>query len=109
MAFKISTNTKQRENRADLIWSIADKIRGLYKPHEYGKVILPFTVIKRFADTLLPIRDAVLEANKKYKDFEVKDTFLFNATKTKENPDGYKLSVYRYACGRRKYKRKSRI
>ncbi|GAB2319266.1 hypothetical protein IRB23SM22_15240 [Alkalibacterium sp. s-m-22] len=40
---------------------IADTIRGLYKPHEYGEVILPFTVIKRFHDTLLPTRDNGLE------------------------------------------------
>lgn len=39
--------------KANLIWSIADIIRDLYKPHEYGKVILPMTVIKRFNDTLL--------------------------------------------------------
>lgn len=35
-------------------------IRGLYKPHEYGEVILPMTVIKRFHDTLLPTREKSL-------------------------------------------------
>jgi type I restriction-modification system DNA methylase subunit len=44
--------SKQSENRSDLIWSIANKLVGLYRPHEYGKVILPFTVIKQFGDTL---------------------------------------------------------
>ena len=39
-------------NKANLIWAIADKITGVYKPHEYGKVILPLTVIKRF-DSIL--------------------------------------------------------
>lgn len=39
-------------NKAALIWAIADKITGVYKPHEYGKVILPLTVIKRF-DSIL--------------------------------------------------------
>ncbi len=34
--------------KADLIWSIADKLTGPYKPHEYGDVILPLTVIRRF-------------------------------------------------------------
>ena len=54
----INVNTK-----ANLIWSIADIIgQGLYKPHEYGKVILPMTVIKRFDDVLLPTKDKVLEA-----------------------------------------------
>lgn len=38
--------------KANLIWVIADIIRDLYKPHEYGKVILTMTGIKRFNDTL---------------------------------------------------------
>nr|WP_242690457.1 class I SAM-dependent DNA methyltransferase [Enterococcus hirae] len=55
-----------------MIWNVADILRGLYKPHEYGKVILPMTVIKRLHDTLLPTRHAVLEAAEKYK--EMNDT-----------------------------------
>jgi type I restriction enzyme M protein len=73
-------STKNSEVRADLIWSIANKLVGLYKPHEYGKVILPFTVIKRFSDTLLPTRNKVLEANDKYKKLDVKETFLCKAS-----------------------------
>ena len=34
--------------KANLIWAIADKLTGVYKPHEYGEVILPLTVIRRF-------------------------------------------------------------
>ena len=49
------------QEKATLIWNIADILRGLYKPHEYGEVILPMTVIKRFHDTLLPTREAVLK------------------------------------------------
>ena len=56
----ILTNTNITEKSA-LIWNIADTIRGLFKPHEYGEVILPMTVVKRFHDTLLPTREAVLE------------------------------------------------
>nr|WP_156272357.1 class I SAM-dependent DNA methyltransferase [Enterococcus lactis] len=55
-----------------MMWNVADILRGLYKPHEYGKVILPMTVIKRLHDTLLPTRHAVLEAAEKYK--EMNDT-----------------------------------
>ena len=33
--------------KAALIWAIADKLTGVYKPHEYGEVILPLTVIRR--------------------------------------------------------------
>lgn len=49
------------QKQANLIWNVADILRGLYKPHEYGKVILPMTVIKRLHDTLLPTREHVLE------------------------------------------------
>ena len=66
--------------KANLIWSIADIIRNLYKPHEYGKVILPMTVIKRFNDTLLPTKDKVLETYENVKQFEVKDVFLETAS-----------------------------
>ena len=38
--------------KADLIWQIATHLVGLFKPHEYGKVILPMTVLKRFDDAL---------------------------------------------------------
>ena len=36
------------QEKASLIWSVADTLRGPFKPHEYGLVILPMTVIKRF-------------------------------------------------------------
>lgn len=59
------------QKKANMIWNVADILRGLYKPHEYGKVILPMTVIKRLHDTLLPTRHAVLEAAEKYKEMNV--------------------------------------
>jgi type I restriction enzyme M protein len=45
----------------------------LYKPYEYGKIILPMTVIKRFNDTLMPTKQAVLDMYEKVKGFEVRD------------------------------------
>lgn len=66
---KQTTNNIQK--KAALIWGIADILRGLYKPHEYGKVILPMTVIKRLHDTLLPTREAVLETVEKVKSIKV--------------------------------------
>ena len=68
------------QEKAALIWSVADTLRGPYKPHEYGLVILPMTVIKRFHDCLLPTHDAVLAAAEKYKNFAVKDGFLREAS-----------------------------
>lgn len=52
------------QEKANLIWAIADKLVGTYKPHEYGNVILPMCVIKRFSDTLAPTKEDVLNANK---------------------------------------------
>lgn len=34
--------------KATMIWNVADMLRGPFKPHEYGLVILPMTVVKRF-------------------------------------------------------------
>jgi len=42
------------------IWSVADLLRGRYKPHEYAKVILPFTVLRRLDCVLEPTKTAVL-------------------------------------------------
>ncbi len=47
--------------KSALVWNVADKLRGPFKPHEYGLVILPMTVVKRFHDCLIPTRDAVLK------------------------------------------------
>ena len=54
------------QDKANLIWSIATHIVGLYKPHEYGNVILPFTILKRFDDALKDTKKAVLETKKKF-------------------------------------------
>lgn len=51
------------QEKANLIWAIADKLVGVYKPHEYGNVILPMCVIKRFEDTLAPTKQKVLARN----------------------------------------------
>jgi len=45
---------------ADLIWRVADKLRGVYKQSEYGRVILPFTVLRRLDCVLEPTKEAVL-------------------------------------------------
>lgn len=57
-------------NKAALIWAIADKITGVYKPHEYGKVILPLTVIKRFDSILEETKSDVLAAYEKCRNMD---------------------------------------
>lgn len=47
-------------NLSAFIWSVADLLRGDYKPHEYGKVILPFTVLRRLDCVLAPTKAKVL-------------------------------------------------
>ena len=49
------------QEKANLIWEIATHLYGEYKPHEYGKVILPMTVIKRFDDALKDTKQAVVD------------------------------------------------
>lgn len=67
--YKMDLNSKIT-NKAALIWAIADKITGVYKPHEYGKVILPLTVIKRFDSILEETKSAVLVAFEKCRDMD---------------------------------------
>src|SRR3954470_1388853 len=48
-------------NNGAFLWSIANLLRGVYKQADYGKVILPFTVLRRLDALLEPTKDAVLE------------------------------------------------
>ncbi|WP_421337879.1 type I restriction-modification system subunit M [Aeromonas veronii] len=45
---------------ANLIWSVADLLRGDFKQSQYGRIILPFTVLRRLECVLAPTRDKVL-------------------------------------------------
>lgn len=66
--------------KATMIWNVADMLRGPFKPHEYGLVILPMTVVKRFHDCLLPSHEAVLAQYEKVKKLAVIDGFLTKAS-----------------------------
>jgi type I restriction enzyme M protein len=50
--------------KANFIWSVADILRGDFKQSEYGKVILPFTVLRRFDCVLSDSKQKILEMNK---------------------------------------------
>ena len=60
----VGTNIAEK---ATMIWNVADMRRGPFKPHEYGLVILPMTVVKRFHDCLLPTWQAVQDTYAKVK------------------------------------------
>ena len=66
--------------KAAMIWNVADMLRGPFKPHEYGLVILPMTVVKRFHDCLLPTHQAVLDTYEKVKKLQIIDGFLQKAS-----------------------------
>lgn len=74
---RINEVTRRAQENANLIWNAANSLFGAYKPHEYGLVILPMCVIKRFHDCLETKKEGsnrtrheeVLEAYAKYADF----------------------------------------
>jgi type I restriction enzyme M protein len=50
------------QDKVAFIWAVADLLRGDYKPHDYGQVILPLTVLRRMDCVLDPTKEAVLAA-----------------------------------------------
>lgn len=63
-------NSSKHTELANHAWSVADLLRGDYKQSDYGKVILPFTVLRRLECVLEPTRDKVVETAARYKDQE---------------------------------------
>ena len=89
---KIKAVSVNIQEKANLIWNVANSLFGAYKPHEYGLVVLPMAVIKRFHDCLLPNHDKILEAFEKVKHLAVKDGFLRSASGYKF----YNTSLYTF-------------
>ncbi|MBE8949582.1 MAG: SAM-dependent DNA methyltransferase [Quinella sp. 3Q1] len=73
----VGTNIAEK---ATMIWNVADILRGPFKPHEYGLVILPMTVVKRFHDCLLPTWQQVQDTYEKVKKLAVIEGFLTSAS-----------------------------
>lgn len=53
-----------QKNLADFIWNVADELRGDFRQSEFGRIILPFTVLRRLECVLEPTRDQVLSQHK---------------------------------------------
>lgn len=86
----LSSNVNEKAN---LIWAIADKLTGVYKPHEYGKVILPLTVIRRFDCILADTKEAVLKKHNSIPaDFPMREQFL----KKESGYEFYNTSKYTF-------------
>lgn len=85
----LSVNVSEK---AALIWAIADKLTGVYKPHEYGEIILPLTVLRRFDCILADTKDKVVEKYESVKDIPMKDILLRQASQH----DFYNTSKYTF-------------
>lgn len=83
------------QEKANFIWNLADLLRGSYKKNEYQKVILPFTVLKRFDSVLSYSKKDVLDTYAKYKD-EIDDIDLILRKKAKDE-NGNSLNFYNYS------------
>ena len=79
----MTTNFSQT---AAFIWSLADLLRGDFKQSQYGRVILPFTILRRLECVLQPTKDKVLKQAEKLKsnkalEEEAREKFLLKAAK----------------------------
>ena len=108
----ITMNTTS--NLSSLIWSSADDVlRGLFKPSEYGRVILPFVVMRRLDCVLEPKKDEIYELYTKYKD-QISDPYpvisrqigssFFNTSKfdlnrIKSDPTNVQMNFNNYVQG----------
>ncbi|MEV0317869.1 N-6 DNA methylase [Streptomyces sp. NPDC050658] len=63
-------NSSKHTELVNRAWSVAELLRGDYKQSEYGRVILPFTLLRRLECVLEPTRDEVAALAEKYKDDE---------------------------------------
>ncbi len=100
-------------NLSSFIWSVADLLRGDYKQSEYGKVILPFTVLRRLDCVLEPTKRAVLAEKEKREKTKVNieqfllkktGTFFFNTSpldlkKLMGDPDNVGVNLRKYLEG----------
>ena len=89
------TNINVRE-KANLIWEIATHLYGEYKPHEYGRVILPMTVIKRFDDCLKDTKEAVLKMVKTLDERKVEGQARDAILKSTAKYDFYNTSKFTF-------------
>lgn len=95
----------------NFVWGIADQLRGVYKPHQYGGVILPFTILRRLDCILEPTRDEVRMLATKYDggalDVQVKrktglgfyNTSQFDFARLLEDPEGLRANLMDYITG----------
>jgi type I restriction enzyme M protein len=79
-------------NLAAFCWSIADLLRGDFKQSQYGRIILPFTLLRRLEGVLEESKEAVLAEYEKVQKMNLpeaaQEKMLLRATKSASSPDG---------------------
>ncbi|MEC4575305.1 type I restriction-modification system subunit M [Streptomyces virginiae] len=92
----------------NFVWSIADQLRGVYRPHQYGGVILPFTILRRLDCLLEPSRSEVRVLAEKFDggalDVQVKrktgmtfyNTSQYDFARLLEDPEGLRANLIDY-------------
>ncbi|VBA44393.1 hypothetical protein LAUMK136_05607 [Mycobacterium attenuatum] len=99
------------------VWGIADQPRGVYKPHQYGGGILPFTILRRLDRVLEPTRDEFRALATKYTggalDVQVKrrtglglyNTSAFAFPRLLEDPEGLRANLVDCISGSGQHRR----
>ncbi|MFF9511736.1 N-6 DNA methylase [Streptomyces sp. NPDC014724] len=92
----------------NFVWSIADQLRGVYRPHQYGGIILPFTILRRLDCLLSPTHDEVRALAKEFGggalDVQVKrktgltfyNTSQYDFARLLEDPEGLRANLIDY-------------
>ncbi len=96
-------------NLGNFVWGIADQLRGVYRPSQYGNVILPMTILRRLDCVLEPTRDqvrALAEAETRPEILDVKvrrqfglnfyNTSDYDLARLKKDPDGLRNNLIDY-------------
>lgn len=88
-------DTINQQNMADFIWNVADILRGDFKQSEFGRIILPFTVLRRLECVLEPTRQAVMDQYTAMKDTGIDPDLLLPsaAQATFYNTSQYSLAT----------------
>lgn len=110
----LSSENKKTLKLIDNIWKIGDTIRGTYKPSQYGKILLPLTVLRRLDCVLAPTKNEVLEKKKKLKrkqketievvlnklsKYGFHNSSPFDFSKLKNDPDNIRENLGAYIRG----------
>src|SRR5690606_31005502 len=105
---------KNFKEKADKIWEVANLLRGDYKRSDYGKVILPMTVLRRLDSVLKPSKQKVLNylpkvaamkesakdvALNKIAGFNFHNRSQFDFDKLKADPDNVAVNLRNYING----------